>query len=153
MKINPNAPLVARHSISIPAPRPVVWELLTDIAGWPRWHAAISAAQLAGPLAAGAEFRWTSGGMAIVSTIREIVPERRFGWTGKALGTSTEHIWALEDTAFGTLVTTEESMSGWLIYPVKLITPSFLTDALQTWLAALKQAAVPHLELEIADSR
>lgn len=141
MNINSNAPLVDRKSIVIHAPRPVVWTLLTDIAAWPTWHTAITRAEQAGPLAPDTVFHWTSGGMGIVSTIRLVEPEQRFGWTGKALGTSTEHLWKLEDIAEGTRVTTEEAMSGWLIYPVKLITPSFLSDALQSWLAALKQAA------------
>jgi hypothetical protein len=143
MEINPNAPLVAEHRIVVCAPRPTVWALLADIPAWPRWHAGISRAELDGPLAPASSFRWTSGGMAIVSTLQLVERERRLGWTGKALGTTTEHIWALEDHPDGTLVTTAESMSGWLIYPVKLVTPGFLTDALQTWLAALRQAAEP----------
>lgn len=143
MQINPNAPLVAEHRIVIGAPRPAVWALLADIASWPNWHAAISRAELNGPFAPGSSFRWTSGGMAIVSTLQLVEPERRLGWTGKALGTTTEHIWTLEDRSDGTLVTTAESMSGWLIYPVKLVTPGFLTDALQSWLSALCHAAEP----------
>lgn len=143
MQINPNAPLVAEHRIIVSAPRAAVWALLGDIAGWPRWHGAISRAELDGPLAPGSSFRWTSGGMAIVSTLQLVERERRLGWTGRALGTTTEHIWTLEDHPEGTLVTTAESMSGWLIYPVKLVTPGFLTDALQTWLSALRHAAEP----------
>jgi uncharacterized protein YndB with AHSA1/START domain len=143
MEINTNAPLVAEHRIVIAAPRPAVWALLTDIADWPRWHSAITRAELDGPLAPASSFRWTSGGMAIVSTLQLVEHERRLGWTGKALGTTTEHIWTLEEHPEGTLVTTAESMSGWLIYPVKLITPGFLSDALQTWLAALRRAAEP----------
>jgi hypothetical protein len=141
MEINLNAPLVAEHRIIIGAPRHVVWALLADIAGWPGWHTAIGRAELDGPLAPATTFRWASGGMAIVSTLRLVESERRLGWTGRALGTTTEHIWRLEDHPEGTLVTTAESMSGWLIYPVKLITPSFLSDALETWLAALRGAA------------
>lgn len=141
MEINLNAPLVAEHRIVIGAPRPAVWALLSDIAGWPRWHSAITRAELDGPFAPGSSFRWTSGGMAIVSTLQLVENERRLGWTGRALGTTTKHIWTLEEHPDGTLVTTAESMSGWLIYPVKLVTPGFLTDALQTWLTALRGVA------------
>jgi hypothetical protein len=141
MEINPNAPLVAEHRAVIGARRAAVWALLADVAGWPRWHAAISRAELDGPLAPGSSFRWTSGGMVIVSTLQLVESERRLGWTGRALGTTTEHIWTLEDHPDGTVVITAESMSGWLIYPVKLVTPGFLNDALQTWLAALRGAA------------
>jgi hypothetical protein len=141
VEINTNAPLVAEHHMIVRAPRRAVWALLADIPGWPHWQSAITRAELDGPFAAGSSFRWTSGGMAIVSTLQVVEPERRLGWTGKALGTTTEHIWTLEDRPDGTLVTTAESMSGWLIYPVKLVTPGFLTDALQTWLASLRDGA------------
>jgi uncharacterized protein YndB with AHSA1/START domain len=141
MNINPNAPLVDQHSIVIQAPRAVVWHILTNVERWPEWHPAITQAQLDGPLAPDSSFRWTSGGMAILSTIHDLEPEQRISWSGKALGTAAEHVWTLEDTPDGTRVSTAESMGGWLIYPVKLISPRFLTDALHTWLAALKQAA------------
>jgi uncharacterized protein YndB with AHSA1/START domain len=141
MEINQNAPLVDRKSILVHAPRTQVWQLLSQIEAWPSWYPAVSKAELEGPLASATVFRWTSGGMAIVSTLRLVEEQRRLGWTGSALGTSSEHIWRLEDAADGTLVSTEESMSGWLIYPVKLITPRFLTEALESWLVALKQAA------------
>jgi uncharacterized protein YndB with AHSA1/START domain len=141
MNINPNAPLVDQHSIVIHAPRTVVWQVLTTIERWPEWHPTITQAQLDGPLAQDSSFRWISGGMAILSTIHDLQPDQRIAWSGKALGTAAEHIWTLEEIADGTQVTTAESMSGWLIYPVKVISPRFLTDALHTWLTALKQAA------------
>jgi uncharacterized protein YndB with AHSA1/START domain len=141
MDINLNAPLVARHSVSIAAPAATVWALLTSIDGWPRWHTAITRATLDGPLAVGSVFRWTSGGTAIVSTIQLFEAGQRFGWSGRALGTTTEHIWTIESSGESTVVTTAESMSGWLIRLLKLFAPSFLDDALTTWLAALKRAA------------
>ncbi len=141
MEIDPKAPLVASHSISIQAPPATVWRLLSEIERWPSWHAAITRAQLEGPLASGTVFRWTSGGTAIVSTIQLLEAGRRLGWTGRALGTATIHIWNVEASEGGTLVTTAESMSGWLIRALKLVMPGFLDDALTSWLAALKRAA------------
>jgi uncharacterized protein YndB with AHSA1/START domain len=141
VEIDPNAPLVASHSITIKASPATVWRLLSEIDRWPSWHTAITRATLAGPLAPGSEFRWTSGGTAIVSTIQLLEAGRRLGWTGRALGTSTIHIWSLAESEGGTIVTTAESMSGWLIRALKLVMPGFLDDALKTWLAALKRAA------------
>ena len=140
MEINRNAPLVAEHSRIVRAPRARVWQLLTAIDEWPRWHSGISRAALEGPLAPGSVFRWISGGMGIVSTLQVLEEGRRLGWTGKALGTFTQHEWRLEDAEGGTRITTVEAMSGWLIRPVKLLAPRFLDDALLAWLAALAQA-------------
>lgn len=141
MDISTNAPLYSQHTIAIRAPRSEVWALLTSINEWPRWHGDISRAHLEGALAIGMLFRWTSGGTAIVSTIRVLEPQQQFGWTGQALGTTTQHLWTLQDVEGATLVTTTEAMSGWLIRVVKLFAPKFLDNALQTWLAALKQTA------------
>ena len=141
MEINRSAPLVADHQITIQTSKSVVWSLLTDIDRWPQWHDGITRAHLEGPLVPGSQFRWTSGGTAIVSTLQTVVPEQEFGWTGTALGTTTAHLWVLKETDAGTLVTTNESMSGWLIRAVKLIMPTFLDDALVSWLTALKQSA------------
>lgn len=141
MDINTHAPLYAQHTIRIEAPRAAVWSLLTGIDEWPRWHGDISRANVEGALTIGTVFRWTSGGTAIVSTVQVIEPQQRFGWTGRALGTTTQHIWQLEDAGNGTLVTTTEAMEGWLIRVMKVVAPKFLDTALTTWLAALKRAA------------
>src|SRR3712207_1032581 len=106
MEINPNAPLVAEQCIVVRAPRPAVWALLADIPVWPRWHTGTSGAELDGPLVPATSFRWPAGGMAIISTLKVVEPERRLGWTGRALGTTTEHVWTREEHHDGTLVTT-----------------------------------------------
>jgi hypothetical protein len=41
----------------------------------------------------------------------------------------------------GTLVTTEESMSGWLVSILKLLAPGFLDKSLDGWLHDLKNKA------------
>lgn len=56
MEIDPKVLFVASHSIRIEAPPATVWRLLSEIDGWPSWHAAIARATLAGPLASGSKF-------------------------------------------------------------------------------------------------
>jgi hypothetical protein len=74
MEINQNAPIVARHEIIIGAPLQTVWQVHTRIANWPDWNPDIVRAELTEPIAVGTVFHWETSGLAISSTIGEVVP-------------------------------------------------------------------------------
>lgn len=139
MEINSNAPAIARHEIMINASSEIVWQILADINHWPIWYPTVSKSKLEGRLQPGSIFRWTSGGTAIVSTLKEVEPQRRMSWTGKALGTQAIHVWVLEPDEKGVLVRTEESFDGWLVRLLEGMMQKMLDTSLQTWLEQLKQ--------------
>jgi uncharacterized protein YndB with AHSA1/START domain len=141
MEINPQAPLVARKEIFIQATPETVWRIQTDINAWKEWQPDISKSQIEDVFSTGAIFRWTSGGFAVTSTLQEVVPQERIAWTGKALGSQARHIWTFKLQTGGTLVTTEESMEGWLISILKPLMPNFLDKSLYVWVKALKHRA------------
>jgi uncharacterized protein YndB with AHSA1/START domain len=141
VEINAQAPLVARKEIFIQASPDKVWDIQTDINSWKDWQPDISRAQLYGDLTVGSVFRWTSGGLAITSMLQEVEPGRRIAWTGHALGSNAKHIWIFRPQDDGTLVTTEESMEGWLIRLLKPLMPRFLEQSLDVWLSSLKTKA------------
>lgn len=141
MEINRHAPLVAQKQIFIEAPPQIVWNIQTDINNWSRWQPGMTESKLESPLAVGSAFRWKSGGLNVTSTIQVIEPSQEIGWTGRSLGAHAKHIWKLTPQNNGTLVTTEESMEGWSIQFLKLISPKFLDNALDTWLQSLKTKA------------
>jgi uncharacterized protein YndB with AHSA1/START domain len=138
MKINPQAPLIAHREIFIQAPPEVVWKTHTDINAWGQWQPGVTLAKLEGPLAVGSTFQFKAGGLTITSTIQEVEPNQRIGWTGKAIGTQARHIWMLTPQPNGTLLKTEESMEGWLVSLLKLLMPKFLDKSLDNWLQSLK---------------
>jgi len=141
LEINAQAPLVARKEIFIQASPDKVWDIQTGINSWKDWQPDISHAELNGALAPGSVFRWTSGGLAVTSTLQEVEPKRRVAWTGQAFGSRARHIWAFRPQGDGTLVTTEESMEGWLIVLLKPLMPRFLEKSLDVWLGSLKTKA------------
>jgi hypothetical protein len=118
-----------------------VWNIQTDINNWSKWQTGITASKLDGPLTAGSTFRWKSDGLNVTSTIQFIEPIREIGWSGKSRGTLAKHVWTFTPQNHGTLVTTEESMEGWSIQLLKLISPKFLDNSLDTWLRNLKTKA------------
>jgi len=141
MEINPRAPLVARKEIFIQASPETVWKIQTDISAWNEWQPDISKSQIDGALVTGSVFRWTSGGFAVTSTLHEVVSQQRIAWTGKALGSQARHIWIFKSQNGGTLVTTEESMEGWLISILKPLMLGFLDKSLDVWVKNLKNKA------------
>jgi uncharacterized protein YndB with AHSA1/START domain len=141
MEINPRAPMVARKEIFVNASPEAVWKIQSNINGWRDWQTDITKSQLDGELKPNAIFKWTSGGFAVTSTIQEVVPQQRLAWSGKALGSFAKHIWMFKPQDGGTLVTTEESMEGWLISILKPFAPGFLDKSLEVWIQNLKKRA------------
>jgi hypothetical protein len=141
MEINQRAPLIARQEIFIQATPQAVWKIHTDINSWSQWQPGIASSKIDGPLIARTEFQWKPGGMTINSTIDVVEPNERIGWTGTAIGTQAMHIWTLKPHQDGTLLTTEESMDGWLTRVLKVMMPRFLEESLDTWLQSLKKRA------------
>jgi uncharacterized protein YndB with AHSA1/START domain len=140
-KVNRRAPVVARDEVFIEAPSGTVWALQTDISSWPRWRSDVSRAELEGELEVGSVFRWRSGGFNVISTVREIEPGWRLGWTGRAFGTRAVHTWTFEPREGGVLVQTEESFEGWLVRALRGSMRKTLEGSLRTWLAELKREA------------
>ena len=141
MDVNRQAPAVASDEIFIEASSETVWALQTDVNSWPRWRSDVSRAELEGGFEVGSVFRWRSGGLGVVSTVGEVEPGRRLGWTGRALGTRAAHTWTFEAREGGVLVLTEESFEGWLVRPLKGTMRKTLEGSLRTWLSDLKSEA------------
>ena len=141
MEIDSAAPAVARGEIDIAARPEVVWDVLADIEGWPRWNASIASAELDGELAPGSTFRWKAGPGTITSTLRHVDPPRELGWTGTTFGIKAVHVHRLEQRGDSTHVTSEESWAG---LPVRLLRGRMqktLQKALDEGLALLKAEA------------
>lgn len=93
MEINWNAPIRSCHEIKINAPLETVWRVHTQINRWPDWNPDITKANLTGPIAVGTVFHWETAGMAIPSTIGEVVPLRKLAWSGETGGILGVHVW------------------------------------------------------------
>jgi uncharacterized protein YndB with AHSA1/START domain len=132
------APLTVHKEILIHAPPEIVWKVQTDIDAWSRWQSGISSARTFSPVAATSTFEWKSGGLTIRSEVQSFEPTRRISWTGVALGTRAMHTWTFSAEQGGTLVTTDESMTGWLVSLLERLTPTFLDKSLDVWLRDLK---------------
>jgi uncharacterized protein YndB with AHSA1/START domain len=67
------------HSVQAPASRGRVWELWTDVSGWPSWNPGVGHAQLDGPMTEGATGTVRAvGGPTSTLKVLAIEPGRRF---------------------------------------------------------------------------
>jgi uncharacterized protein YndB with AHSA1/START domain len=141
-QIDEHAAVKASSEILIAAPTEKVWRLLVEIDEWPRWQPNITAAKITGPLNQGTEFEWSTGGTKIKSRLAVVKPGEELAWTGKALHTTAIHVWQFRATPNGgTVVSTRESMSGFMLKLRVLYSSKDLEKSQKAWLDALKREA------------
>jgi uncharacterized protein YndB with AHSA1/START domain len=138
------APIPAASSqaqVQIEASPERVWGLLSRIDQWPQWNSLVQTAALGGPLHPGSVFEWKSKGLRIVSTLQEVVPNKRLAWTGKAFGTRAIHTWEIAEKDRGVVLRTAESFDGWLPRLLPKTMQRTLDETLPSWLQAIKAEA------------
>lgn len=140
MEINEQAPVTARGEVAVDAAPEVIWEIMAAVEAWPAWNPDVASATLEGPLAPGTLFRWKAGPGTITSTLREVEPPRRLGWTGRTMGIRAVHVWQIEPRAGGAVVRTEESWEGLVV--------RLFRGPMQKMLAGAIDAGLRHLKAE-----
>lgn len=107
--------------IEIAAPASRVWELLADLAGYPRWNPSI--ARLEGPAQAGARLRMRArlgGGIKVPlrPVLLTVERNRELSWSGRLLSGALmagEHRFVIEGLPPDRVrLTHEENFTGWL---------------------------------------
>ncbi len=141
MGIDTRAPLKAKKEIVIDAPINHVWIVQSDIKNWPKWQKEVSFTNVQGELAKGTVFTWKAMGMNITSELQEVIENKIIGWSGKSIGMNAIHIWRFEKQGNKTIVTTEESLSGWFPKLIKIFKSDFLEQSLLKALQTLKHQA------------
>lgn len=141
MDVNTNAPIVEGSEIEIDARPETVWDVLTDLEGWPSWNPDVKSMSSGSAIAEGSEFRWKAGPGTIVSTIRRVDRPRLIGWTGRTLGIDALHVYRLEPRDGKTFVSTEESYDGMLARVFRGPLRKTLKSALDSGLRHLKAEA------------
>lgn len=143
VQVDQDAPVITRDDIVIDAPLSTVWDVQTDVAGWPSWQPGVaSVTQLTpGHLVPGSRFHWLVEGLDVTSTVRQVAPQRRIVWGGPANGIEAVHVWMFESKSDGVHVHTEESWSGAPVLADTAAAQKALDASLAGWLTNLKDEA------------
>jgi uncharacterized membrane protein len=115
-QVQDDAPLHARQSITIQAPRARVYALLTDFASWPKWQPNVKKVTPPTTLSVGERFTWVNGSAEISSRLALVAPNESVGWTGSVSTAKAAHVWRFSSpTPETTRVDVEETMDGFLL--------------------------------------
>lgn len=146
MDINGEAPVITRDEIMISAPIQRIWDIQTDVAGWPSWQPDVDGADADGPLTEGSVFRWQTGGLDITSTVEEVNAPIESSGVAPAQGIVAVHVWTLDEQEDGVLVRTAESWEGDPITAQPEAMQAALDGSLRAWLENLKRTAENHAD-------
>ncbi|WP_405933956.1 SRPBCC family protein [Streptomyces longwoodensis] len=141
--IDHNAPVITRENMLIHAPLHTIWKIQTDVEKWPAWQPNVVSVvkDTPGRLRPGSAFRWTTEGLNITSTVRQVDPGKRLAWGGPAQGITAVHVWTFTPTAHGVLVHTEESWTGAPVEANQAALQAALDNSLHNWVNNLKHEA------------
>lgn len=138
IKINENAPVIAKGMIEINASPETIWDLIADIKRWSSWNPDVKNSSIEGDVIKGSKFKWKSWSVTITSIFQEVDRPRFIGWTGKTMGIKALHIWKLEPKNGRTIAITEESWEGPLTRLTRGRTQNMLQKAINSELEYLK---------------
>jgi uncharacterized membrane protein len=115
-RVQDDAPLHAKQSITIAAPREHVYAVLTDFANWHSWQPNVSAVTAPRSVEPGAKFTWKNGSSEISSELAAVTPNELVAWTGSVSTAKAVHVWRFSSpTPDTTQVDVEETMDGFLL--------------------------------------
>ncbi|MGW5369095.1 SRPBCC family protein [Streptomyces sp. NPDC004009] len=143
VQIDAGAPVITRDDIVVHAPLQTIWKIQTDVENWPTWQPNVDVVvkDTPGRLRPGSVFRWTTEGLNITSTVKQVDHGKRLVWGGPAQGITAIHVWTFTPTADGVLVHTEESWTGDPVTANQATLQTALDNSLHNWVNNLKHQA------------
>ena len=146
-------PIEVHNQIVAPAPAERVWNLLTDVEGWPSWYRACrwvrvestGSAPSTDSTARPVSFRWKAHPIALRSTVVASDRPNSFAFIADARGLHAEHAFTLRPApdGVGTVVLSHETQTGPLPRLGRVILAPLLHTTTQAWLTDLARAVTP----------
>jgi short-subunit dehydrogenase/uncharacterized protein YndB with AHSA1/START domain len=137
-------PIQVHNEIVAPAAPERVWDLLTDVEGWPSWYRACRWVRVepAGRDARPASFRWKAHPIALRSIVVASDRPGSFVFIADARGLHAEHAFTLRPApdGLGTVVLSQETQTGPLPWLGRVVLGPLLHATTQAWLTDLARA-------------
>ena len=134
----PRPPIDVHNQIVAPAMAERVWDLLTDVEGWPSWYRACRWVRVEPD----GSFRWKAHPIALRSTVVASDRPDSFTFIADARGLHAEHAFTLRPApdGLGTVVLSHETQTGPLPWLGRVVLAPLLHATTQAWLADLARA-------------
>ncbi|MDA1354428.1 MAG: hypothetical protein O3A01_08215 [bacterium] len=116
-EVNTKADVIINSDRIIDAPVNVVWEIMSDIDGWPLWNASVFKMEKRDIQAvSGNQFQWVYNDHEFVSTIGAASSPNVLSYSSLSGGHGIVSVWKFEEwNKDSTLVTVEQSVGGFFI--------------------------------------
>jgi len=138
-RIDPEAPVQASGEILISASPARVWSVISDVENWPAIRSDIQDVTLESPVAPGAVFRWSAGGIPVSSKFGIIEPGRTLTYSTTTPGLVMVHRYDIEARdGGGSRLVLAESMDA---PAAPQIGNEQLSERIGTWIAGIKAVA------------
>ncbi len=138
-RIDEKAAITASGEIFINAPVEKVWQVLVNLADWPRFDPTFSDVKLESTASVGAKASFKLKGFPIQGTFTVVNPNQELTWVGTSLWTKAIDRHVLQAMPDGTIrLYLEESLTGFFV-PL-MFSSTRLHRQHQTWLEAIKVA-------------
>ncbi len=138
-------PIEVRNEIVIPAPAERVWDLLSDVEGWPLWYRACRWVRVESPASAAQPlvFRWKAHPVELRSTVITAERPHTFAIVADGTGVHAERTFTVRPTPDGlsTVVVSHETQVGLLPRLGRVFLARRLRAANQAMFADLARAA------------
>jgi uncharacterized protein YndB with AHSA1/START domain len=138
-------PVHVRNDLTIAAAPEQVWAWLIRATLWPNWYINSAKVHILNntdlDLKLGTQFRWTTFGVTLNSTVLEYVQNERIAWDARSFGVDAYHAWAIQPLNEGCRVLTEESQHGLLAWLSHFAMPNRMHTYHQIWLEGLAEKA------------
>jgi hypothetical protein len=116
-----------------------LWDILTDVDSWPQWQGThFVKLSEPGRIKEGSIFTAELGGLKWDLKVIKAERPHKIVWVGQRLGLKAVHEWEFNETKGKTIVTTRESMAGWILFLTYPMVRKTLSSTDEKWLADLK---------------
>jgi uncharacterized protein YndB with AHSA1/START domain len=134
--------IVVEFKVEVCATADKLWDILTDADSWPQWQGT-HFVELSEPgrIRERSDFTAELGGLKWALKVMKAERPNKILWAARRLGLKAIHEWEFNRVAGKTIVTTRESMTGWMLLLTYPKARKALSNTDQKWLNDLKVRA------------
>lgn len=134
--------IIVEFKVEVRAAADKLWDILTDVDSWLQWQGThFVKLSEPGRIREGSNFTVELGDLKWGLKVMKAERPNKILWVGRRLGLKAIHEWEFNEVEGKTIVTTRESMTGWILLLTYPKARKTLSNTDEKWLNDLKVRA------------